>query len=135
MNQRIHLWWMIRVYCMCSRNSVQVETLISQIHRIRKDPQRDNMTFMEMEREFGLKLFFKNGDIYSYTFKQEYITAKSLYSMPTAHSLPLCILEKCMASIRSMTTTHVSFCARIHERRNRLIDIKQIQRFDHKRKK
>ena len=39
MNQRIHLWWMIRVYCMCSRNSVQVETLISQIHRIRKNPQ------------------------------------------------------------------------------------------------
>ena len=89
MSKKLHLWWMIRVYYMRSRSSVEVETLISQIHRIRTNPQRDHLTFVEMERELGVKLFFNNVDIYSYNFRQEYITAKSVLSIKHAIAFSL----------------------------------------------
>ena len=76
MGRRLHLWWIIRVYCKRSHSSVEVEQIISQIHKILTSPQRDHMTFVEMERELALRYFFRDIDIYNYTFLQEYHVAR-----------------------------------------------------------
>ena len=41
------------------------------------------MTFVGMERELALRLFFRDVDIYKYTFIQEYHVAKEAFSIHT----------------------------------------------------
>ena len=41
------------------------------------------MTFVEMERELALRLFFRDVDIYKYTFLQEYHVANGVFSIHT----------------------------------------------------
>ena len=93
---------------MRSWSSIEVEILISQIHRIRTDPQRDHMTFVQMERELGVMLFFQKIDFYSYRFRQECIKAKYVLSIDNlTGSLIVIILEICKDFIPSTNMTEL----------------------------
>lgn len=75
----LHLKFLLRAYCQRGMTSVPCETVISYLHKIMTDPERDHMEYTQLESLLAVKNLYKDVELKSHSFKAEFETAVNIY--------------------------------------------------------